>query len=446
MDSGLISLLGILLALGFLIWGSYKQFPILILGPAASIIVILLSGLPLTKSLTEQYAPAFSDFAKDNFLIFLPATVLGSMLGDCGAAQDIANKIAEWSLKMGNKNAKFWVLMGLSLITAILSFGGVSGFVVIFTIAPICFRIFKELDIPWHFIIAVAVYGGSMWTAILPGSPAIQNLIPMETLGTKPTAAPMLGIIAAGVSIVFGAWYIWWMLKRNEKRGEGFEKTGHKMDKASQVLALKAMDKETSNWDFVKALLPSITLIVAMNVFSVAPYLSLTLGCLVCFVFYYNKFANFKNTMADGVNSTMKSIMNVAAVVGFGGIVAAAPGFEYLVDNLDKIPGPPLIQLAVATNLVAGITGSASGGEAISLNVFAPRFLKQGISADVLHRMVNISCYGLDSLPHNGSVINRLNYTHLTHKEGYYHEFWLGAAFPLLNSVFIAIIASMGVV
>lgn len=148
MDSGLISLLGILLALAFLIWGSYKQFPILILGPAASIVVILLSGLPLTKTLTDEYAPAFADFAKDNFLIFLPATVLGSMLGDCGAAQDIANKIAEWSLKMGSKNAKFWVLMGLSLITAILSFGGVSGFVVIFTIAPICFRIFKELDIP----------------------------------------------------------------------------------------------------------------------------------------------------------------------------------------------------------------------------------------------------------------------------------------------------------
>ncbi|MGT2829147.1 GntP family permease [Streptococcus hillyeri] len=446
MDSGFISLLGILLALFFLIWGSFKQIPILVLGPVAAVVVIFLSGLPLTETLTGEYAESFAGFAKSNFLIFLPATVLGSMLGDSGAAQDIANKIAEWSMRKGGKNAKFWVLMGLSLITAILSFGGVSGFVVIFTIAPICFRIFKELDIPWHFIIAVSVYGGSMWTAILPGSPAIQNLIPMESLGTKPTAAPVLGIIAAGVSILFGAWYIWWMLKRNENRGEGFEKSGHKMEAASQILAMKAMDKKTTTLDFIKALTPSIVLIVAMNVFDVAPYLSLTLGCLVCFALYFNKFVNFRNTMADGVNSTMKSIMNVAAVVGFGGVVAVAPGFDYLVANLDKIPGPPLIQLAIATNLVAGITGSASGGEAISLNVFAPRFLKQGISADVLHRMVNISCYGLDSLPHNGSVINRLNYTHLTHKEGYYHEFWLGAAFPLVNSIFIAVLASFGIV
>lgn len=446
MDTGLLSFVGILVALVALIWGSFKQIPILILGPVASIIVILLSGLPLTESLTEHFATSFAGFAKSNFLIFLPATILGSMLGDSGAAQDIANKIAAWSMKFGGKNGKFWVLMGLSLITAILSFGGVSGFVVIFTIAPICFRIFKEMNIPWHFIIAVAVYGGSMWTAILPGSPALQNLIPMEYLGTTPMAAPMLGIIAALVSIVFGAAYIYFMLKRNEARGEGFEKTGKAMEDASRSLALKAVNNTTTNIDFIKALLPSIVLIVAMNVFNVAPYLSLTLGCLVCYALYFKKFINFKNTLGAGVNSTMKSIMNVAAVVGFGGIVSIAPGFDFLVENLDKIPGPPLIQLAIATNLVAGITGSASGGEAISLEIFAPRFLQAGINPEVIHRIVNISCYGLDSLPHNGSVINRLNYTQLSHKEGYYHEFWLGAAFPLVNSIFIAILAAMGIV
>lgn len=446
MEIGLLSFIGILLALFVLIWGSFKQVPILILGPVASVIVIILSGLPLSESLTESYASSFAGFAKSNFLIFLPATILGSMLGDSGAAQDIANTISKWSMKFGGKNHKFWVLMGLSLITAILSFGGVSGFVVIFTIAPICFRIFKQLDIPWHFIIAVAVYGGSMWTAILPGSPALQNLIPMEYLGTTPMAAPMLGIIAAGVSIIFGAGYIFFMLKRNEMRQEGFEKTGKAMEEVSRSLALKAVDKETSGVDFIKALLPSTSLIIAMNVLNVPPYLSLTLSCALCYVLYYNKFVNFKNTLGVGVNSTMKSIMNVAAVVGFGGVVAVAPGFNYLIGNLDKIPGPPLIQLAIATNLVAGITGSASGGEAISLEIFAPRFLEIGINPEVIHRIVNISCYGLDSLPHNGSVINRLNYTQLTHKQGYYHEFWLGAAFPFVNSIFIAILASLGIV
>ena len=93
--------------------------------------------------------------------------------------------------------------------------------------------------------------------------------------------------------------------------------------------------------------------------------------------------------------------MNVSAVVGFGAAVELAPGFQYLIDNLDKIPGPPLLQLALATNIVAGITGSASGGEAIALTVFADRFLALGVAPDIIHRIVCISCYGLDSLPHN---------------------------------------------
>lgn len=445
MSAGLLSMIGILVATALLITGVFKNIPILLLGPVAGGVVLLFSGTNVIDGLSTSYATAFADFAKSNFLIFLPATILGSMLGDSGAAQHIANKISKAS-RVGGKNAKFICLMGLSLITALLSFGGVSGFVVIFTIAPICFRIFKEMDIPWHFIIAVAVYGGSMWTAILPGSPALQNLIPIEYLGTTPTAAPMIGIISALLCIIFGAWYIWFMLRRAKKRGEGFSETGAEMEKFSTTLALKAQDIETTTWDFIKALLPSIILIVAMNVFGIEAYVSLALGALVCYVLYFNKFANIMNTLSEGCLSTMKTVMNVSAVVGFGGVIEKVPGFDYVINNLDKIPGPPLIQLAIATNIVAGITGSASGGEGISLRVFAPRFMNQGIDPAIIHRIVNISCYGLDSLPHNGSVINRLNYTHLTYRQGYYHEFILGCVFPFFLSIIAAVLASMGIV
>ncbi|UUX34772.1 GntP family permease [Fundicoccus culcitae] len=448
MDAGLLSFIGILIALVVLVIGSYRGYPILLIGPIASLIVIVFSGLPIIESFTGEYADSFAGFVRSNFLIFLPATILGAMIGDSGAAQSIANKIYQWTSKIKGtgKVKNYWVLMGLSAITAILSFGGVSGFVVIFTIAPICLTIFKKLDIPWHMIIAVAVYGGSMWTAILPGSPAIQNLIPIEYLGTNPMSAPWLGILGALNCIIFGAWYIWFMLGRAEKQQEGFTLTGAKMDANSADLDMSAIEQETSLAEFIRALTPSISLLVLMNVFQISPFVSLTLACVVCWVLYYNKFADLSKTLNSGANSTMKAIMNVAAVVGFGGIVSIAPGFDYLVANLDAIPGPPLVQLALATNIVAGITGSASGGEAIALEVFAPRFLEMGINPHVIHRLVNISCYGLDSLPHNGSAINRLNYTHLTHREGYYHEFWLGAIFPFINSFIVVFYATLGIV
>lgn len=453
MDAGFISLIGILVAMAFLIVASIKGLPILVVGPVSAVIVFAFAGMgpsEIIENMSGAYAEDFAGFAQSNFLLFLPACVLGAMLGDCGAAQKIAIKIGDVAQRLGGDKgdfmAKYLVIMGLSLITAILSFGGVSGFVVIFTIAPICREIFKKMDIPWHFVIAVAVYGGSMWTAILPGAPSVQNLMPMSYLGTQATAAPVLAIIASATCIVFGAAYIWFVLRRNIRRGEGYLPTGALMEENSSELDSSILGDTCTNWEFVKALLPSIILLVCMNVLLIEPYVSLTIGCLVCWALYFNKFQNIGKTFGSGCTSTMKSIMNVSAVVGFGAAVELAPGFQFVVDNLNAIPGTPLIQLCLATNLVAGITGSASGGEAIALNLFAERFVQMGINPDVIHRVVAVSCYGLDSMPYNGSAINRLNYTHLDYKRGYIHEFILGAIFPFINSFIVVLFAALGVV
>ena len=448
MDAGMLSLIGILVAIVFLIVASIKGLPILVVGPVSAIIVFVFSGQDIIENLSGAYSEDFAGFAQSNFLLFLPACVLGSMLGDCGAAQKIAIKIGDLAQKAGGGGngfmPKFLVLMGLSLITAILSFGGVSGFVVIFTIAPICREIFKKMDIPWHFVIAVAVYGGSMWTAVLPGAPSVQNLMPMNYLGTQATAAPVLATVGSLTCIVFGAAYIWFVLKRNQNRGEGYLPTGAEMEENVGELDASILGDTCTNWEFIKALLPSIILLICMNVFLIEPYVSLTIGCLVCFVLYWNKFQNIGKTLGAGCTSTMTSIMNVSAVGGFGAAVELAPGFDWVVDNLYSIPGTPLIQLCLATNLIAGITGSASGGEAIALDLFAQRFVDMGINPQVVHRVIAFSCYGLDSMPYNGSAINRLNYTHLDYKRGYIHEFILGAIFPFFNSFFVVFLASIG--
>lgn len=442
MSIELLSLLGILVGLFLLIWLSFKGLSLIILGPVISAVVLLFSNENIIEGLTGPYAEAFANFAKSNFLIFLPAIILGQMLGECGAASDIAHAISSIALK-AKGNAKFATLMGLSVITAILSYGGVSGFVVVFTVAPICKELFKRLDIPWHFVIAVLVYGGSMWTAILPGSPAIQNLIPMDYLGTKPTAGPMIGILIALWCVVTGAVYIFFELKRCEKKGEGFMATGASIDK---VWGDIEADASTEHGSVIKALTPSLVLIITMNVFGFDPEVALTLGAVTCAVLYFRKFTNLSALLTDGGKKTATTVINVCAVVGFGGIISAVPGFDFLISGLDAVPGPPLVQLALATNLIAGITGSASGGEGIALEVLSPKYLAMGINPDVIHRIVNISCYGLDSLPHNGSVITRLNHTQLAHKQGYYHEFILGAILPFFNSFLAVGLAYMGIV
>lgn len=250
-------------------------------------------------------------------------------------------------------------------------------------------------------------------------------------------------MIATLNCIVFGAWYIWYAVRKTERRGEGYLETGAEMDRYANVLDENILTMTCSNMQLLRALSPSIVLLVSMNVFHVEPYVALIYGCIVCLALYFTHFESLADTLRDGTLSTIRSLMNVAVVVGFGAAVELTPGFAFIVDNLANMPGPPLVQLWISANLIAGITGSAAGGEGIALGALSDRFLAMGISPDVIHRIVNVSCYGLDTMPYNGNAINRLNYTHLTYRNAYYHEFILGAIFPLFNSLVVTLFASM---
>lgn len=445
MSAATLSLIGILLAFITLVAGVMRGLPILVLSPIVSVIVLAFSGLDIVSTLEGTFSTELGGFIASNFTLFLPACIMGAMLSDCGAARDIAVFFGNAAEKIGGKHVKYLVVMGLSLVTALLSLGGVSGAVVVFTIAPICRQIFKKLDIPWHFVIPIIVYGGCMWTATLPGSPCIENLIPTKYLDTTPMAAPALAILATVNCIVFGAAYIFYAVRKTERRGEGYMETGAPMEVHADTLDDSILTATCSVPQLLRALAPTVTLLACMNVLGFEPWLALVMGCLVCLVLYARKFTNLSSTLKDGVKSATSSLMSVAVVVGFGAAVELTPGFSYLVEALTHLPGPPLMQLCISANLLAGICGSAAGGEGIALRALSPRFLAMGVSPDIIHRVVNVSCYGLDTMPYNGNAINRLNFCHLTYRNAYYHEFILGACFPVVNSILITLFATAGV-
>lgn len=443
MDIGLVSMLSIIAGLIMLVGLSFKGISILVLGPLISAVVLFLSGVSVLEGMKGAYAVSFAAFIENNFLIFLGASVLGAMLGECGAARDIAVGIVRVTSK-GGENAKFYTLMGLSIITAVLTMGGVSGFVVVFTVAPICKQLFKEMDIPWHLVMAVLVYGGSMFTQSAPGSPAIMNLIPIEYLDTSAMAAPWIGIIATLLMVIAGAFYIKYELVRSERKNENFMDTGSTVDKfmtSDDTVSILEGDRGS----LLKALTPSLVLLVTLNVFNMDPIYTLFLAVVVCAGLYWTKFSNLWETFGKGGRTAALSIMNVCAIVGFAGVIKVVPGFAFLIEGLDAIPGPPLLQLVLATNIMAAITGSATGAEGIALESFADRYLQLGYDPEVIHRLVSLSGCGMDAMPHNGAMINRLEYTRLTHRQAYYHEFIVSGVIPFAVSIIAVVLVEMGI-
>lgn len=443
MSIEIISLIAVVIALVAMMILAYRGVSLLIVGPVVSVFVLLVSGMPVMETLGSAYGGALGDFVGKNFLIFVSACVFGVMLSESGAAEDIATAMTNGVDRFKRGNKKFIVILALTAVCAILTYGGVSAFVVVFTMVPLSKRIFKKYDIPWHMYMVVHSFGANLFTStMLPGSPAVQNLIPIQYLGTTPMAAPWMGLAVTGFSIVLATWYAWTQLRKSARRGEGFLPTG-----AGILETIEEEDshgaatvKVATRTALAKALVAPIVVLVTMNVIGLDPVIALSIGIVVSAALYWSKFREGKliKALGSGAADGSRTLIVVAAIVGFGGVVVAIPGYDFLINGLDALPGSPLIQLVLAVNVVAAITGSASGGESIAFQAFGDKFVQLGFPAEVVHRVTAIACQGLDSLPHAGSVINQLQVSRLTHSQAYKHIFVVSGVIPLIGG-FVAV-------
>ena len=425
---GVNSLISVIAGLAILVYLVCKNTSLLIAAPLASLLVLIFSRMNLVEGITEVYSSSLGNFITNNMLIFMTGSIFGSIMGDTGAAQDIAHSMTGVIDKLNVKNKKFVALMVLTLVCMVLNYGGISGYVIVFTMVPICKRVFKKYDIAWHLYLVVHSFGSLVTQAMLPGTPAIQNLIPMEYLGTTPTAAPWLGTATAIIFCVpVATLYSWYALRQTVKKGEGFMVTGAGINET-----ILEEDKQggMEHGPFLKAIIAPLVVLVLLNIVNLDASFSLTIGSVVAIALYYKKIQKPMACVSKSAASGAKIALEVASIVGFGGIVAATPGYDVLISGLESIPGSPLIQLVLAINAVAAITGSASGGESIALETFGQNYLAMGYPPEVLHRLTAIASLGLDSLPHNGSVVNQIAYTRLTYANGYKHIFIIACLIP----------------
>lgn len=419
----IVSIVGVIIALSLLIFLALKGYNLLIISLVVSVLIAITSGIQINEALTSNYIEGFINFVGNYFLIFFFGALFGKIMEDSGAATSIARGI----LKVTGKNSRLSVIVAIMVITGALTYGGVSLFVVVFTIMPIARPIFKEMNIPWPIFIGAAFLGSGTFTmTMLPGTPQIQNLIPINYLDTTATAAPIVGLVATVVVIPFGLWWLTREDKKYQANNLGYEET-----KGNDTFQ---GENKVTYPSFIVSVIPSIVLLVLLNVVKISIELSLALAVVTAGIMFYKKLDSPMKTFNVGAMNVAAPILNTSAVVGFGSVVSATVGFEMMQSAILSIPGHPLISFAVATNIIVGITGSASGGLGIALDTLGEHYATQ-VNPEALHRIASISSGGLDSLPHNGAVVTGLTVAGLTHKEGYKPVFWICCIAPLLALV-----------
>ncbi|MDD2868343.1 GntP family permease [Neomegalonema sp.] len=455
-----MGLLGVVLSLVLLMYLAYRGVNVLILAPLLALLAVLFSGdLPILGTYTQIFMKALGGYVATFFPLFMLGAIFGKLMADSGSAR----AIAEWIVtKLGSRNA----ILAVVLSCAALTYGGVSLFVVAFAVYPIAAELFRKAEIPKRLIPATIALGAFTFTmTALPGSPAIQNAIPTPYFGTTPFAAPLAGVLGGAIMFLGGMAWLRWRAAQAVARSEGYgdhppssaeSAVTHENPPGVLVALTPAFSVIALNALFTYVVLPRIdsgflaepaygstTLESVRGVWAIIS--ALTLSILLLIALNWARLKTLRESLNAGTMGSLLPIFNTASEVGYGATIASLPAFALVRDAVMNVsPDNPLVSVAVATNVLAGITGSASGGLSIALQTLGDHLNAMaqatGVSPELMHRVAAMSSGGFDTLPHNGAVITLLAICGLSHRQSYFDIFVAALIVPVLATFAVVLV------
>lgn len=420
----IIGSLGVLLAIIAIIYFSLREINILVAAPLATAIVIIFNQMnpvvTLLGKAPNQYMGALSGYILNYFAVFLLGSILAKLMEASGATTAIANYILE---KVGH-DSPYKIMVAIFAISSILTYGGISLFVVMFAVLPLARSLFKKIDLSWHLIQSPLWLGIATFTmTILPGTPSIQNVIPIQYLNTSLTAAAIPSVLGAISCVIFGLFYMKHCLNKSLAKGETY---------ATYALDTSEVIEERELPQFLPSIAPLASLIVIALAGSILGsefvkkniiYIALLVAILLAVVLFKRFIAEPLKTINLGAVASISPIFATGSAVAFGSVVVTSVGFNVFSKLILNLPGNPLISLTVLTSSITAITGSSSGSLGIVLPNFAQFYLDKGVEPEMIHRVSAIASNIFTVVPQSGVLLTFLALTGLTHKTGFKETF-----------------------
>ena len=428
MDSStLVSAIGICCALAGMAVLIFKRVTPVIIGPLAAVLVCLTSKIPVFSGLTETYLSGVAGFFTSYVFIFLLGNIFGNIYQNSGAAAKIGMIISK---KLGPK----YCMLACMLSAAILSYGGINSFVIIFAVYPIALKLFEEADLPTYLLPAIVCAG--MWTFAMTGpfTPQIPNVVSMEYLGTPAYAGLVPGLAGAAAMFIGIIVYMNRQGKKAKLRGEHFQ----------WPEGVKRVDEKDDTPSGIISLIPIAFVLLIFNLTKLDIIICLLLGILLALALFWKYLPKEEmlRMFNDAAVSSITIIMNTAAIVGVGSVIKGASFYSFATDMLMSSDAKPYVVAAVGANIFSGILGSASGGISLVYETLGDTFNQyaaQGYNLGFIHRLCADGCGGLDSVPWNGSIVSVFAVCHATHKQSYKYNFVSCLVIPLSCTMLIAL-------
>ena len=442
-----LGIIGIVTSLILLITLAYRGVPVILAAPLASVVAVVFSGAPILASYTEIFMPAMAAFIGSWFPVFLFGAIFGVLMTVTGYAESIARTVTGL---VGSRSA----IAATIVTSALMTYGGISLFVVAFVMYPLARELFRVADIPRRLIPATIALGIFTFTmTALPGSPQVQNIIPGQFFGTGSFAGPGIGLVGGG--LIFGLGLLWLEYRRTAliRKGESFDSP------ESERVAGGAFDdgggtNQVTTLEPANRLVPFLPL---LTVFAVnfactllifpaldwsyleeekfggvtfderaglwAVLLGIVAAVLLLVALNVRNFATLWTGFVDGTKRSMLPIFSTASEVGYGAVVASVAAFAVVRDSVFGLGVGALWTSVFSVSITAGLTGSSSGGMTIALNALGDDLRtmaeQEGVAMEAMHRLTAMAAGGLDTLPHSGAVVTLLIVCGLTHRQSY---------------------------
>ncbi|MBR3457670.1 MAG: GntP family permease [Selenomonadaceae bacterium] len=429
---------------------AYRGWSIILIAPFFAVLAAIFSEFGILPVYSELYMTRLAEYTKTYYPVFLFGAVFARLMEKGGLASAIAGKIMEL---LGETRAILAVLLGCAALT----YGGLSVFVVAFVMYPFGAEIFRKADIPKRLLPATLWMGIFSFAMVaLPGTPQIQNIIPSSYFGTSTWAGAGIGMFASLLFLLLSLGWLMFRAKSLQEKGEGYGESVERKRRKDKtlphwalslvpllmVIIINMLLSNPFHWEWgfhwdeesLERFLPFHLPLLAASVGKVQAIWSISVALIAssiaAAIIGRKRYQNSKEKFLDNINygaaSSCAAVLNVASGFAFGSVLVSLPGFLPIKDLLVGIgdTAGPLVSAVVTTNVMGGITGSASGGLTIALSMlgeeWAAMAATQGIPLDVLHRIVAIASIGIDPVPHCGALVTLLAICGLSHKEAYF--------------------------
>lgn len=405
-----VSLAGVLVAVVLLMILIYKRVSLI---PASMICVLVLcltSGMGFLEMMMGSYAVSLADFIRKYFMVFVTNALFGKIMEETLLAASFSKMIGK---VFGDRNAVF----GAMLATALLSFGGVSVFVIVFTVYPIFLATFRKADLPGKLIPACIMSSSCTFPlSMMPGGAQLNNIIPTQYIGTTPMAAAGVGLVCSGMAAAFLVWYFGREFAKARARGEHFEADAAMLERIGRF----EQDAGIRPW---MSALPLILIIALVNGAGMDLSYAVLAGAALALLIGWKNLPDKRRTVNEGVAMVGPAMVTTAASVGFGGAVLACAGAQTILKAIAALPVDPVVSLSIAASFAGAMTGNGGGGADVAMNLLSGQYLAMGVQPEIMHRAAAIATAGFSCLPHNGMMITIMDTCGYSAKQCYPYIF-----------------------